>query len=95
MEDVKKLIGIGEELENERVARMEVSPQKAYLARTKSFSGIEFEKWVAQSIICLEEQKPTSLITEDISEKFKYLHVGNSYDFYVTLLARLKAIDTE
>ncbi|TDL34566.1 hypothetical protein E2R51_02290 [Jeotgalibacillus sp. S-D1] len=95
MSKVNELIDMGEQLEKDRLEKLNTSKYKAYAARMRSFSGVKFQEWTSQSIFFLEEQKPSSLITENLKQKYNNLQDSTSYEFYEYLLGTLKAVKNQ
>lgn len=95
MSKVDELIHKGEQLEKKRIEAVNNSPFKAFAGRHNNFSGIEFQEWTSESIFFLEEQKPASLVTEELKQKYKKIEPDTSYEFYECLLGTLKAIKNQ
>lgn len=95
MNTVDELIMKGEQLEKDRTQANENSTFGKFRERHKSFNGVCFQEWISKSIFYLEEQKPNSLVTETLREKYKNLRIDTSYEFYEVLLGALKAIKNQ
>lgn len=95
MSKIDELIDMGEQLEKDRIEAVNNSQYKSYMNRVKSFSGVQFKEWTSLSIFFLEEQKPASLVTEELKHKYKTLEDSTSYEFYECLLGTLKAVKNQ
>lgn len=95
MNKVEELIGMGVQLEKDRIEAVNNSKFKSYMERMKSFSGEQFQEWTSQAMFFLEEQKPASLVTDEMKRKFINLEPSTSYEFYECLQGTLKAVKNQ
>ncbi|KAB2500800.1 hypothetical protein F8158_06850 [Bacillus cereus] len=56
------------------------------------FDSVNFETWVAKSVLYLETTHKESIVTEKIKTNYKSLNGNGTYAFYRLLLGSLKAM---
>lgn len=58
----------------------------------KFIRTVNFEAWASKSVMYLETNHASSVVTEKAKERFKAVTSNNSFSFYQFLLGALKAV---